>query len=122
MTMRLSRLKWWLINVAILALSFCASFYLLFAVHRWAWPNYWGPTVNIMSATGYSMGNAVWWSLILALPLIFLPRIREIPGRYVLAFAVVMMLSNGVEAYRVYSRSVDGTTPYSLQSQRGLSH
>jgi hypothetical protein len=114
--MKINRVTSWCINVAAFVLSLVSCFYLLSSVHRWAWPRYWGPSVNVMSATGYSLGGPLWRSLAIAVPLAFLPRFRQVPGRYMLAAAILLVIFSGFEAYLVYSRTEAGNSPYALQA------
>jgi hypothetical protein len=92
-----------LLNIAVCAALLVGSFYIVFSVHYWAWPRVAGPNVNVMSLTGYTMGGPFLLSILLAIAASFIPRFRRLPGRFFLAWGVLLFCISGFNAYRIYA-------------------
>jgi hypothetical protein len=110
-------LAWRLVSVAVFVVACIASYQLILAVHKAVWPRYWGPSTNIMSATGYSLGGPFWRSLVVGAALAYIPKFRNIPGRYFIGAGLLLICFSCLESYLVYSRVADGRSPYAAELQ-----
>src|SRR6187551_3683999 len=93
----------WLLCAATFAVLTVASFQALFRVLSWAGPAYGNGEPTLMGATGGAMARPMELALLLAIPASFIPKVRNIPGRYLLALGVLLFLFSCLNAYRIYA-------------------
>jgi hypothetical protein len=101
--MQKNKIVSWLLCAAALAVLVVGSFQVLFRVFAWAGPAYASGETTIMGATGYAMARPMVFSLLAAIPVSYIPKFRSIPGRYLLAWGVLLFLFCSFSAIRIYS-------------------
>jgi hypothetical protein len=92
----------WFLCAAVFAVLAVGSFQILFRVLAWAGPAYGGGEPTLMGATGRAMARPLLLSLLTAIPASYIPRFRDIPGRYLIAWGALFFSFCSFSAIRIY--------------------
>jgi hypothetical protein len=95
----------WLLCAGAFTVLAASSSRIVFRVLAWAGPAYGYGESTLMGATGASMATPFLASLLAAIPVSYIPKFKNIPGRYLLALGVLFFLFCSINALRIYSQA-----------------